>query len=160
MAKVEFHETMANSYSILMTDSVFDEITRKKLPGSDEYRKLLKESRLTIFPVTIASTAATDIKLQKLDRGERETILLFNKGYGDFMVTDDGAAARFCRNNKIPFVNSLLLLRLLFLSERIDLSSFNTGFQSLLELGRYSEKVKEYAQRCPYSELDFFLPSP
>jgi len=148
---------MADSYSILMADSVFDEITRKKLPGSDEYRKLLQEIRLQVFPVTISPRPMADTALQQLDKGERETILLFKDGYGDFVVTDDGAAARFCRNNEIPFVNSLLLLRLLSLSGRIDLSSFEAGFQSLLALGRYSEIVKEYAQNCPDSELYFFI---
>jgi len=157
MAKAGFHETMADSYSILMADSVFDEITRKKLPGSDEYRKLLQEIRLQVFPVTISPRPMADTALQQLDKGERETILLFKDGYGDFVVTDDGAAARFCRNNEIPFVNSLLLLRLLSLSGRIDLSSFEAGFQSLLALGRYSEIVKEYAQNCPDSELYFFI---
>lgn len=159
LAKTGFHEILAASYSILMSDSVFDEITRKGLPGSSEYGKLLQEKRIKVLPVlNPPSWSEADTTLQRLDRGERDTLQLFHEGHGDFVVTDDGAAARFCLNNKIPFVNSLLLLRLLHHSGMIGGSFYEAGFQSLLALGRYSEKVREYARSCPDSELLFFLP--
>ena len=159
LAKAGFHEMLATAYRIIMSDSVFDEITRKSLPGSDEYRKLLLEKQLKVFPVSNPSSrSVTDASLQRLDRGERDTLLLFHKGHGDFVVTDDGAAARFCLDNRVPFVNSLLLLRILHHSGMIGDSSYRTGFQSLLAQGRYSEKVKEYARSCPDSELLFFFP--
>jgi len=139
-----------------MSDSVFDEITDKGLPGSDEFKQLLQEKQLIAFPV--ANGNEPDVQLQKLDRGERDTILLFNKGLGDFVVTDDGAAARYCLSRKIPFVNSLLLLRLLRHSAIISDSSYKAGFVFLLNIGRYSEKVIEYARSCPDGELLFFLP--
>ena len=159
LAKAGFHEILAESYTILMSDSVFDEITRKRLPGSIEYEKLLKEKLIKILPVLgPPSQHVTDISLKRLDRGEQDTLLLFYEGCGDFVVTDDGAAARFCLKNKIPFVNSLLLLRLLHHSGIIGNSSYEAGFQSLLALGRYSEKVRKYARSCPDSELLLFLP--
>ncbi len=66
LAKTEFHGIMAASYSILMSDSVFDEITRKELPGSDEYKELLQDKRLRVLPVSGLSTA--DTHLQKQDK--------------------------------------------------------------------------------------------
>ena len=159
LAKAGFHEVLAASYFILMSDSVFDEITRKRLPGSGEYRKLLQEKRLEVLSVLSPPPwIVADAHLQRLDRGERDTLLLFHEGRGAFVVTDDGAAARFCLSNRIPFVNSLLLLRLLHRSGMIGDSSYEAGFQSLLALGRYSEKVREYARSCPDSELLSFLP--
>ncbi len=139
-----------------MSDSVFDEITGKGLPGSDEFKQLLQEKQLIALPVENGSVP--DVQLQKLDRGERDTILLFNEGFGDFVVTDDGAAARYCLSRKIPFVNSLLLLRLLRHSSIISDSSYKVGFLSLLNIGRYSKKVIEYARSCPDDELLLFLP--
>lgn len=142
-----------------MSDSVFDEITRNKLPGSDEYRQLLQKKQLELLPLPNPQAQnVTDVHLQKLDRGERDTIQLFQGGHGDFVVTDDGAAARFCLNNRIPFVNSLLLLRLLHHSMTIEGNSYEAGVQTLLALGRYSKKVIEYARSCPDGELLFFLP--
>ena len=133
LAKAGFHDLLATSYSILMSDSVFDEITRKGLAGSSEYEKLLREKHLEVLPVSSPqSWSGADAPLQRLDRGERDTLLLFQEGRGDFVVTDDGAAARFCLNNRVPFVNSLLLLRLLHHSGMIGDSSYETGFQSLL----------------------------
>jgi len=140
-----------------MSDSVFDEITRKELPGADEYRLLLQQEQLQVLPLpNPQAQSVADVHLQKLDRGERDTIRLFMEGHGDFMVTDDGAAARFCLSNRIPFVNSLLLLRLLHHSTTIEKSSYEVGFQTLLALGRYSKKVIEYARSCPDEELLFF----
>ena len=142
-----------------MSDSVFDEITRNKLPGSDEYSQLLQKKQLTVLPVSdLPPWRTAAAHLQKLDRGERDTLLLFHRGHGDFVVTDDGAAARFCLSNRIPFVNSLLLLRLLHHSTTIEDSSYEAGFRALLALGRYSQKVVEYARNCPDGELLFFLP--
>ena len=159
LAKAGFHETVATSYCILMSVSVFDEITRKGLPGSDEYRQLLGDGRLEVTPVSKPPSGwVTDTSLKGLDKGEQDTLVLFLEGQGDFVVTDDGAAARFCLKNKIPFVNSLLLLRVLHLAGTIEDSSSERGFQSLLDLGRYSEKVIEYAQNCHDRELLCFLP--
>ncbi len=159
LAKAGFHEVLAAAYCIRMSDSVFDEITSNRLPGSSEYRKLLQEKLLEVFPVSNPSSqGAADTTLQRLDRGERDTLLLFHAGHGDFMVTDDGAAARYCLSTSVPFVNSLLLIRILHHSGMVGGSSYEAGFQSLLALGRYSERVREYARSCPDSELLFFLP--
>jgi predicted nucleic acid-binding protein len=141
-----------------MSDSVFDEITRNGLPGAGEYEHLLKEELLEVIPISCSPPwSMSDDSLQRLDRGERDTLLLFHEGHGDFVITDDGAAARFCLSSRIPFVNSLLLLRLLHHSGMIGGNSYEAGFQSLLALGRYSEKVREYARNCPDSELLFFV---
>ncbi|HID70195.1 MAG TPA: hypothetical protein EYP35_07005 [Desulfobacterales bacterium] len=157
LAKAGFHITVAQNYSVLMSDSVFDEITRNRLPGSGEYKKLLQEKLLKIMPLAKQLSLTTDdVPLQKLDRGERDTLLLFLAGHGDFVVTDDGAAARFYLNNRIPFVNSLLMLLILKHTGKIAESAYNTGFESLLDLGRYSEKVIKYARSCSDKELLFF----
>ena len=156
MAKAGFHKEIADTYTILISDSVFDEITRRGLSGSVEYKQLLRDKKLSIIPVINEKPA--DSRLQKLDRGERDILLLFHNGLGDFIVTDDGAAARYCLNKKIPFVNSLLLLRLLHHSTIIDDKVYKTGFRSLLDIGRYSQTVKSFAKNCPESELLFFLP--
>lgn len=159
LAKAGFHDKMATSYVVCMSASVFAEITSRGLGGSAAYKTLRREKQLVVLPVpTPSSWRVADASLQRLDRGERDTLLLYREGRGDFVVTDDGAAARFCLRIGIPFVNSLLLLRLLHYSGRIGGSSYEKGFQSLLALGRYSEKVKAYARSCPDSALLFFLP--
>lgn len=142
-----------------MPDSVFDEITGNKLPGSSEYKKLLQEKLLTVLHAPEPSTITdVDASLQKLDTGERDTLLLFFTGHGTFVATDDGAAAKYCLNNSIPFVNSLLVLRILHHSGIIEANTYRAGFSSLLAVGRYSEKIINYAQNCPDNELLFFLP--
>lgn len=158
-AKADFHIIVALNYSVLMSESVFAEITRKRLPGSREYEKLEYEELLIVLPrQESAPIKDVDIALHKLDHGEYDTIRLFFAGHGDFVVTDDGAAAKYCLNKNIPFVNSLLMLRILFQSGKIENSTYKTGFRKILSLGRYSEKIIRYARSCPEQELSFFLP--
>jgi predicted nucleic acid-binding protein len=159
LAKAGFHETVAKGYDNRMSKSVFHEITRTSLPGSSEYRELLQVGRLEVVPVkNEPEWCGTDGALKKLDRGERDTILLFHSGAADFVITDDGSAARYCLKNRVPFVNSLLLHRLIYQSSMVTESSYEEGFQALVRLGWYSEKVKKYVRDCPDSELIFFFP--
>jgi len=159
LTKAGFHETLSKNYSVLMTGSVFNEITRNRLPGSCEYEKLLRKKLVTILPVhgSLIITGV-DVSLNKLDEGERDTLISFLAGQGDFVVTDDGAAAKFCLNNSVPFVNSLLILRILHNFGRINHSTYESGFRFLLSIGRYSEKVIHFAQNCPDEQLLFFRP--
>lgn len=159
LAKAGYHEIMTEAYACLLSESVFHEITRLSLPGCDEYRQLLQVGKVARVPMDkVPQWCEADDALHKLDRGERDTILLFHGGVADFIVTDDGAAAVYCLRNKVPFVNSLLILRLLKQAGLVADDSFARGFQTLLDLGRYSERVKEYAVNCPDSDLFFFLP--
>jgi len=159
LAKIGFHETVAKEYSVMMPEYVFNEITGNRLPGSSEYEKLLQENLLTILPVPETPTStAVQTSLHKLDTGEREILLLFFAGHGDYVVTDDGAAAKYCLNNNIPFVNSLLILRVLHHSGIVEESTYRAGFNSLLFIGRYSENIINFAQNCSDKELLFFLP--
>lgn len=159
LAKAGLHEMLAEGYKNLMADSVFHEITRKSLPGSGEYMQMSKAGRVDVVPVVRAPKYCTvDESLHRLDRGERDTILLFYNGGADFIITDDGSAARYCLRYRVPFVNSLLLLRIFCQSGMITDSHYEKSFGTLLSHGRYSTKVKEYVRGCSDGELLFFLP--
>ena len=96
--------------------------------------------------------------IQKLGRGEAETIQLYNSGRGDFIVTDDGAAAKLCKRGDIPFINALLFPVVLKYTETRPDDFCNRAFGMITDIGRYSDDVIDYASRCDKKEISFALP--
>jgi len=74
------------------------------------------------------------------------------------VVIDDGRGAGFCRDFRIPYINSLLVARVLFLYRRISETAFRSKVEMLVRLGRYSQKIIDYALMCPAKELSLFMP--
>ena len=97
--------------------------------------------------------------LSALGKGEKDTILLFLCGAGDFIIIDDGRGAGFCRDHRIPYINSLLVARILLLSRMISEDVFQKKIEMLTRLGRYSQKIIDYAATCPSQEMALFMPA-
>jgi len=131
----------------MLAEVVFAELTRDGYPGADVF----KGSAITTFQVSVE-------KGSPLSKGERDTVAGYHQGIGDFVLTDDGAAARYCKANDIPFINALLVPKVLCLGGAIDETEQQKATILLLKLGRYSRKVIEYAEDCGWRELRFFIP--
>lgn len=134
-------------YRVMLAETVFYEMTRDGYPGADVF----EDSAVTIFPVSVE-------KGGPLSKGERDTVAGYHQGLGDFVLTDDGAAARYCKGSGIPFINALLVPKVLCFGGAIDETEQQKATILLLKLGRYSRKVVEYAETCGRRELRFFIP--
>ena len=144
---------------LLMTRSVFAEVTVYRQPGADEFH-LLAEKRQGISVVdgpdeNCLNGFTNDIK--RLHRGERDTLGLFLCGEFRFVIIDDGKAVRVCRRHGIPHVNALLLPRLLYFSNRLSDEQARAFFLRLCDLGRYTKQVVHWAETCVPSDLAEFL---
>ena len=93
-----------------------------------------------------------------LDSGESSAILLFYAGQGDFLITDDGRAARYCRKSGIPFINALLFPVVLQLAGLWDDAASRRAMAEILETGRYSSRVVAFARECGKQDIGFALP--
>ena len=98
-----------------MAESVNEELTHDGYPGAKEFADCLAEKKCSLAPGDqTAEIHGTLLKgVAGLDRGELDTIRLYKKGYGDFVITDDGRGAGYCKRHKIPFINALLFPRVL-----------------------------------------------
>jgi hypothetical protein len=77
---------------------------------------------------------------------------------GDFVLIDDGAAAKYCKQEQIPFINALLFPVILE-PAGIENQGFTKYFFDIIcKAGRYSETILNFAQNCPEEEISFFLP--
>jgi len=145
---------------VSQTQSVLHELTRKNSFGADKFRQYaILDTIKTIdvqnmsFPLKKAAQA-----LPVLGKGELDTIKCFWAGNQDFIIIDDGRAARYCSNNNIPFINALLFPRLLYFSSSISNDQCNALMDKITQLGRYSGKVMAWARSCKKESLLFAIP--
>jgi len=146
------------AYQLLMTRSVFIEVSVPAQPGAGEFHALSgQDPGVAILedPAGVLPTNAAD--LQRLHRGERDTLHHYLNGAARFVIIDDGKGVQFCRRHGIPHVNALLCPRLLYFSGRMPAPHARLFFARIARLGRYSTAVVKWADTCDKSELSFFI---
>jgi hypothetical protein len=153
--------TLTEAYQIVMTVSVFEELTVAGYPGAQEFSDYGATNVVIIqFPATNRlPEGMTNDDLPSLDRGERDTIRCYEKAEPDsFIIIDDGKAAQYCRLHKIPYINALLFVRIAYLTGLLSEGDFHDRYAKLVAIGRYSEEIMAYAQHCSTRDIAFFLP--
>ncbi len=145
-------------YSVVISESVFTELTREGYAGAETFKRYCHEKKIGIGAAVRGINSDIDnyAVLAKIGAGERDTILLYLKGAGKFIIVDDGRAAHYCKNRGIPYINALLVPRLLLLVGRIDADERNQFMDKIIENGRYSRWVIDYARTCDDKELAYF----
>lgn len=153
-------DRLLKNYAVFMTPTVFCEITRDGDPGADRFNELHGRDR---FRITDANSAASPRRpgqpgLPSLGPGERETIQEFLCGRAEFIIVDDGRAGGYCRNRQIPYINALLLPRVLYLADRLSGHLCRSGTEAILRHGRYSADIIARAERLDKNALVHFFP--
>lgn len=89
--------------------------------------------------------------------GEKETIVLFNEGKGDFIIIDDGKGSAYCRDKKIPYINALLGVKIIYFKRIVTEPEYHRAWKWLIENGRYSTKIINWADDAGEAEFAFFI---
>ncbi len=143
---------------LLMTRSVYDEVTVPAQPGAGEIRMLAGQQPgidvIDNLLETQAHRLAADVV--QLHRGERDTLHHYLNGAARFVIIDDGKGVQACRRHGIPHVNALLCPKLLNYSGRMSDHQANSFFGRVASLGRYSTAVVTWAETCGRSDLECF----
>lgn len=148
---------LMDHYRVGAGPKVFEELTVTGRPGSGEFVRWQQEERLVLHTPK-GSAAETADNLKRLGPGERECIALYQAGAAAFIIIDDGPAAAFCRQSAIPYVNALLIPRLLDPHPANDGSGVADAVRAISAGGRYAPWVLEYALTCHPDALAFFRP--
>ncbi len=158
--KAGLFENLLRLYDTCVAKAVYHELVVDGRDGAGEFRNYFLDRKLSVNEKIrgkmIASNEHPDVSF--LGRGERETIREYIRGSGRFIIIDDYKGARYCRDNKIPYINALLTPRVLFFSGDISEEACNAGAETILRIGRYSRKIIDYAMSRARDELAFFLP--
>jgi len=159
LAKAGLSALACELYHIIMPPSVFSEITDSDKPGAAEFRLFAGQGSIEVCnqrPDDRAQQPTSDAK-PSFGAGEADLLGLYRAGAGDFLILDDGAAARYCLMEEIPFINALLFPRVLEDSRFTPKETWRIQ-QEIIRHGRYAEDVIDFARRCSAEELIFFLP--
>ena len=152
--KVGLFQTTATAFHILMTRSVYKELTISGHEGADAFKEYYTNQRsFKVIPVEGIDSVDT----KHLDRGERDTIQLFSSGVSDFIIVDDGKAARYCRDQNIPYINALLCPKVLCFSDKILENKLAELTNLILKTGRYSQEIISQALQCEKTDLSYFI---
>ncbi len=152
-------EQFSDYYRVIIPPSVYSEVTREGYAGSNEFIKYHDQCRFYVYagsgPGDIGESYKPEMK--GLGAGEKDTILLYYYGTGDMIVLDDGRGAAYCKNHGIPYINALLVPRILCMAGLIIQEERDRMMKRIIECGRYSQKIIEYARFCDDGKLAFAM---
>jgi predicted nucleic acid-binding protein len=153
--KTGLFEVTARRYGIIMAASAYAEITRGDYPGSVDFSSL---AALRVFEILDPRGGeCEDVFPAGLGPGETGSMSLYLEARADFVILDDRGGAAECRRRGIPFVNALLVPRLLHFYGDLDEPASAVKFNELSTLGRYSGRVVTRARGFGRGELARFL---
>jgi hypothetical protein len=135
------------------------ELTVDGYPGANRFQRLVATGDLEILPSLAATPAGPDAALTGMGPGERECIQHFLAGCGRFILMDDGRGAAYCRDHRLPYINALLIPRILALADPdIGRQTVAKATAKIYSLGRYAPWVLDHARHCGDAGLAPFLP--
>jgi len=154
--KAGLFPVLLKTWNITIAESVFIELTKPGKPGADYFSNIISGNKVTTaYPPIIQENNPA---LERMGGGERDTILLFQSGWGNFIIIDDKKGARYCRETHIPYFNALLLPRILYLSGILHQPDYLSARSIIASTGRYSQEIRNYAEECTYNDIKKFLP--
>ena len=153
--KAGLFDSVAGAYRLRAAPAVIREITVLNRRGASAFARACETGAL--LPADTGSCPDAG-GLTSLGDGERETLLAYRAGQGDFVLIDDGRGAAACRSGGIPHINALLCPKLLHWTGVIDQCACRAVFSRLLQIGRYSEQVIHFAGTCTPEMLSEFFP--
>jgi hypothetical protein len=155
LCKSNLHSLLISLYDIVLPESVYKEITAYQHTDAAEYRRLAQEGRVRVWKGPLSEK---DLGLKRLDTGEYDVIRLYLGGMGDFVITDDGQAARYCKREGIPFINALLFPAVLLFARIRNEEFCLRAMEEIIGNGRYSGEVIALARECSKETIAFALP--
>ncbi len=155
LCKAGLHLFLVDMYDVIMPESVYREITVNPYKGSDEYARLAESHAVRVHN---RLGRKDNSELSGLGKGERDVIRLYSSGAGDFIITDDGRAARYCQQAGIPFINGLLIPAILRWAGLTDEGGCRELMDTIIAAGRYSKQVTAFARQCRKADIIFAMP--
>ena len=150
-------EPFISTYPVGITEAVQSELTAHGGSGATEFAEYIRRGHITL--VDTGRMAPNDNHgLSKLDHGEQTLIQALIDGAGRFIVIDDKKGAQFLRAHDLPYINALLVPRILRAAGALSPSMAENAFICLKSRGRYASWIIDYASSCPMYDLRFFMP--
>lgn len=152
-------DTWISHIRFLITPEILEELSVSHHTGADYFRQRLTKKFILSFQ------SASRLPFH-LDRGEASLLWGYQHLRSRFptqnlyLLTDDKDAARYASSQKIPFLNALLVPKLLFYKGFLQEEELEYYTTLILLKGRYSDKILSRAEKLTALDLGFFLAEP
>lgn len=150
LQKVGAFPILLENFSVVISESVFAELTRKNHHNSFEFG-VIQQKVVHLVEKTLVQN--------NLGKGEHDTILLYLQNDADFVLVDDKKGIYSCRKKNIPFINALLIPPVLFDAQRVSKGWCDEKFTKLAQLGYYSEEIIAKAKQMTTQDFYRFSPA-
>ena len=157
LAKTGLFASLTATYRVVMAEAVYREIAREGYPGAGDFIEAREQKAIRVLSAGRPDRPGPESALS--GPGERDTIRLFLRGEGDFVIIDDRKGAGFCKSARIPYINALLFPRILLLAGALSNRDFRKRTGLLLKNGRYSQEIAAFATNASRKRLERFWPS-
>jgi hypothetical protein len=141
-------ESYTDVHAVLLTQTIYDEITR--MPRSTDtaedtelYEKLRTSGKIDVR----AADAHPAPAHASLSSADRTLIRAFTTLKPDGMLTDDRALCRYCRAHTIPYINTPIALFILLCNGAITHDQYTDRLHALYSMGRYGHFVRDHMNK-------------
>lgn len=149
-------DTWLLHYRCRITPEIFMEITCPHHTGSESFGQFFSKEQILLphskseLPEHLDPGEASLLRAYRhlLSRSPKQQI---------FLLTDDKDAARYATCQGVPFINALLVPKLLFYGDYLQEEEFEYYTTLILLKGRYSAKILSRAEKFTALDLGFFL---
>ena len=117
--KVALFTTISEMFDIVVSPAVLSEMTQPGYPGSQTFSAACRQGQFRVETGPFDEGATPEY----LHTGESQTIGLYLFNREGFILTDDGKAAQWCDSNDLPFINALLVPKILLYSKRLTVEA-------------------------------------
>jgi len=148
--KAGLSDYLVSNYEVIITDEVNRELCKDGYAGGCYFKGLIINGN--IRTVNSAGTFKTGTAM---DMGELTVLESFIFGAGECILMDDGRGARYCRDNGLPYVNALLVIRSMFLRRRCSESFYEAKFDWFSQWGRYSRSILDWAGNAQLEDIPY-----
>jgi len=158
--KAELFDHLMSHFSVVMSPAVRREITKEGYEGAADFERYFNTKNIIEIKPDLKGISCRGVfeGLNNLHEGEFETIILHMKGESEAVLTDDGPGAKLCKEAQLPYINALLIPRILFLSTILSEEESEEYLKRLIVLGRYSDDIITFAVNCQKEHVSYFLP--
>ncbi|MDD9302588.1 MAG: hypothetical protein HUK40_09690 [Desulfobacter sp.] len=156
--KADLFIPCTQAYHLIMARKVFQEVRIKGYPGAQFFGTMKTQNK-----VQVQTPGKMTFPIPLKGMGEQQTLALYHQQTGTpsgaFVIMDDGKGAKCCRHQNIPYINALLVPKILWYSRRMDEKMYLEKQTALIELGRYSQTIIEKAKALSHEDLAYFIPN-
>ena len=149
---------VADLYDLIISHSVFLELTRSGYPGAEFFNQH-SGGKIQVIKVDHNQIKIfyKDDLFPGLDAGERDLLILQEEMNINFVIIDDLRGVKYCMGKLIPHINALLIPKILLYLNYLTENECIDKIEEIIAIGRYSARVIDFALNCKMDDLSEFL---